>query len=43
LVRHAGRRGFLYLISDDPTQIVTDYDKLWQIEEDYLYHPEQRR
>lgn len=29
--------GFVYLISDDPAQIVTDYRKLRQIEETQLY------
>ncbi|MFE5818102.1 ATP-grasp domain-containing protein [Streptomyces sp. NPDC056479] len=33
----ATQPGFVFLISDDPAQILADYQKLRQIERDYLY------
>jgi biotin carboxylase len=35
----ATQPGFVYLISDDPAQVTADYQKLRQLERDYLYDP----
>jgi biotin carboxylase len=35
----ATQPGFVYLISDDPAQVATDYENLRQLERDYLYDP----
>jgi hypothetical protein len=39
----ATQPGYVYLISDDPVQIAADYQKLRQIERDYLYDPGQNQ
>ena len=36
----ATQPGFVYLISDDPAQVVADYQELRRIERDYLYDPD---
>ena len=39
----ATQPGYVYLISDDPAQIAADYQRLRQIERDYLYDPGQNQ
>jgi biotin carboxylase len=39
----ATQPGYVYLISDDPARIAADYQKLRQIERDYLYDPAQNQ
>jgi biotin carboxylase len=39
----ATQPGYVYLISDDPAQIAADYQRLREIERDYLYDPAQNQ